>query len=180
LGQALGVARERGDRVAIVNTLLILSEVADRDGDSAGAELLASQALEQSRAHDDAWAIAFSAFHLARLARLHGDSERARGFAMQALAGWRRLDDAVALSHALDELGLLAYANRDYATAVRQFVVAEEVRAPTGGGPWLLSQAEREHALRDVRCHVGVGAFEAARHDARRLALDDLLARVGC
>jgi hypothetical protein len=172
LGQALALARERGDGIATCNLLLHHGELARLAGDEAGAEAFLLESLATARELSDDWSIAFAWFHLGRLARLRGDLPRARLWQLQALARWRQLDDALAVSRALDELATLAAVERDYVQAARLFGVADTLRMPTGGGPWPMWRAEREQALVATRAQLGGAAFAAAWQSAQQLDLE--------
>jgi hypothetical protein len=133
------------------------------------------EALECGRAHADDWSIAFSLFHLGRLMRLRGDFPRARSLQTESLRRWQQLDDSLALSHALDELAVLRCAEGAYCTGLRGFGVAEKLRAPTGGGPWLMWRAERDQALDDARTWLGDPAFDGTWMTSQSLGLEEVL-----
>jgi hypothetical protein len=178
LQRALTLAREHCDRAATTNATLILSELEHRQGDDMTAERLTLEALECAREHADDWSIAFSLFHLGRLVRLRGDFTRARTFLTESLRRWRQLDDSLAISHALDELAVLRCAEGDYDTGLHGFGVAEKLRAPTGGGPWLMWRAEWDQALNDARTWLGEPVFDATWMTSQRLGLEAVLAEL--
>lgn len=66
---------------------------------------------------------------------------------------------------------MIATALGDLDCATRLFVAAAAQRARTGGAVWLLTLADREHALAAASAGLGEVPFEAAWHAGRDLSL---------
>jgi hypothetical protein len=98
-----------------------------------------------------------------------------RSLQAESLRRWQQLDDSLAMSHALDELAVLRCAEGACGTGVRGFSMGEKLRAPTGGGPWLMWRAERDQALNDARTWLGDPVFDTTWMSSQTLGLEDVL-----
>jgi tetratricopeptide (TPR) repeat protein len=104
---------------ALARSLLVLAELAFRQGDQDDAEAACFRAIEVARAAQDDGTIALAHVNLARVAFRRGDAAAIEGHATEALRG--AADDVNAWRGALHMLGWAAYTAGDLPLARSRF-----------------------------------------------------------
>jgi non-specific serine/threonine protein kinase len=116
-GDALGLRRKMGDKVAIANSLSNLGVVARRKGEFQEAAQLNEEGLALLRELDNRDGIASVLNNLGYVVQQQGDYDRARELFVEALALFRELGDQQGIIVSLNNLGSAAQAKGDYEQA---------------------------------------------------------------
>lgn len=116
--EALAVAEQLGDRLALATSLRAAGEVAAGAGHLELAARRCERAAELFAATGDAGRRAFALCDLASIVALQGDRRRAIALLEEAISVQRALDEEIALARSLPVLGVLRLAAGDLAGAV--------------------------------------------------------------
>ena len=183
LEEALAYCRKSGNSIFATLVLNNIGYLELSAGDIDNAKLHLEESLGLARNHQDGSGMNYVVCNLGFLALKERDLEQARTLLTEALGLARRSHDKTVLASAVLGLALVAGESRNPRMEAMLQGAADAVyedahEVPTG----IESDLRNEYLLR-LKEEMGSEALEAARHEGRRLTLDevsDLVSQLNC
>lgn len=166
--ESLAIARHLDLRGTIAGTLILLGELAIRQGELGRAECYLSEGLSLSGAADGmrAWALG----KLGRVLLLNGKLQAAEQSFQEALQIRQEMGSLVGVAWMLEGLGEVAVATGTYAQAVQMFGVAHTLRASRHAPLSAHEQQIFDQLVQQAHRAVGADRFTVAWQKGVRLA----------
>ena len=157
------LARDLRDMTQLVQSLVVLSEVASRSGDLQSCVLAAREIEAHLDSVTEPTVLGRTLLHLGELARRSGETELAVSHQQEALEHFEVVGDVQGISDALCELGFHAVERRDNAVAEAYLARALDLKEGIAD----------QRGIGQVLNHLGLhalsrGDFERAEHYLRR------------
>jgi tetratricopeptide (TPR) repeat protein len=176
LTEAVHLARDIGDRNAVVHALVNLGYDCTLRGELTGATAIFEEVLATARAYGLKKHLAYALENLGNVSVLQGDYDRATARLRQSITLGRELSDQHLLLYALGDLTKLAAAQGMPERAARLDGVVNGLRAQLGVSTAPAENEDREYAVRRARETLGALTYERLFADGRTLPLDEALA----